>query len=97
MYNMMIAKREVLDQYCQWLFPILFELEKVVDVDGLSSFDARLFGRVSEILFNVWLRHHPEYRVGSLRVLNTDLISWPKKIMSFLRAKFLGKKYGASF
>ena len=97
MYNMMIAKREVLDQYCQWLFPILFELEKVVDVDGLSSFDARLFGRVSEILFNVWLRHHPEYRVGSLRVLNTDPISWPKKIMSFLRAKFLGKKYGASF
>ena len=42
MFNMMIMKREVLDSYCSWLFPILFALEEEIDVVNMSAFDARL-------------------------------------------------------
>ncbi|MDD6352144.1 MAG: DUF4422 domain-containing protein [Lachnospiraceae bacterium] len=57
MWNMMIASRPVYDRYMSWLFSVLEELEKRIDLKGLSSFEQRLFGRVSEILFNVWLHH----------------------------------------
>ena len=55
MFNMFIMKKELLDEYCSWLFPILFELQNRVDITNLTAFEARLFGRVSELLFNVWL------------------------------------------
>ncbi len=57
MFNMCIMRRTYLDAYCKWLFPILADLEDAMqdDLKSMSAFEARLFGRVSEILFNVWL------------------------------------------
>lgn len=51
----MIMERELLDEYCTWLFDILFELSKRVDMSYLSGFQGRFYGRISEIIFNVWL------------------------------------------
>ena len=56
MFNMMIMEKKLLDDYCTWLFDILFELRKRVDMPELDSFQGRFFGRVSEIIFNVWLQ-----------------------------------------
>ena len=58
MFNMMIMKRDLLDAYCSWLFPILFALEDEIDVKNMPAFDARLCGRVSELLLDVWLKHY---------------------------------------
>ena len=33
-YNMLIARREILGQYCEWLFPILFQCEKELSFAG---------------------------------------------------------------
>ena len=103
MFNMCIMRKEYLDAYCSWLFPILAELE--VEMQGelahMSAFEARLFGRVSEILFNVWLMHAQEEdtapRVHEGATMHMEPINWVKKGGAFLRAKFFGKKYGASF
>ena len=99
MWNMLIASRDVYDRYMSWLFPILEELEKGIDLSQLSSFEQRLFGRVSEILFNVWVNQ--EKRKGLLLmeipVLHTVPENWPVKVKSFLSAKIFGKKYKASF
>ena len=32
MFNMFIMKKELLDEYCSWLFPILFELQNRIDI-----------------------------------------------------------------
>ena len=95
MFNMMIMKREVLDQYCSWLFPILFALEKEIDVKNMPAFDARLFGRVSELLLDVWLKQN------NIKYVETGFVqigdeNWGKKIKGFLSAKFGGKKYDRS-
>ena len=55
MFNMMIMEKDCLNNYCSWLFDILFELEKKLDIKELSAFQGRCYGRISEIIFNVWL------------------------------------------
>ena len=95
MFNMMIMKRDLLDAYCSWLFPILFALEDEIDVKNMPAFDARLFGRVSELLLDVWLKQN------KIKYVETGFVqigdeNWGKKIKGFLSAKFGGKKYDRS-
>ena len=46
-FNMFIMKRDKFDAYCEWLFDILFELEKRLDISNYNTNDARVFGFVS--------------------------------------------------
>ncbi|MGT2811633.1 DUF4422 domain-containing protein [Streptococcus minor] len=96
MFNMFIMSKPLSDTYCEWLFPIIDELFNRIDVDGYSSFDARLFGRVSECLFNVWLSHQ-QLKTIEVPFMYMEKVNFFKKGKSFLEAKFLGKKYGSSF
>lgn len=96
MFNMFIMKKEYLDEYCSWLFPILFELKNQIDVKDLTPFEARLFGRVSELLFNVWL-DKTGYKVKEVSYFDAFEVNWIKKGTVFLQAKFFKKKYKESF
>lgn len=96
MFNMFIMKKEIMDKYCEWLFDILFELEKKVDNSKYDNFHARFYGRVSELLLDVWLNTNG-YTYKEVPVLNMEKVNWWKKGTSFLKAKFFGKKYGKSF
>lgn len=95
-FNMFIMKRELADGYCKWLFDILAELEKRIDISEMSPFEARLFGRVSEWLLDVWLTaNNISYR--EIYYIYMEKINWGKKISGFLKAKFFGEKYSESF
>lgn len=53
--NMFIMRKELMDEYCEWIFGVLFKLEsqnmeKKIDTN-------RLYGFLSEILFDVWVEH----------------------------------------
>lgn len=96
MFNMLILKQEHLDAYCSWLFDILFELERRVDATSYDAFHARFFGRVSELLLDVWLEQNP-LNVAEVPLVGTEKTNWLKKGGSFLIAKFFGKKYSKSF
>lgn len=96
MYNMFVMKRPYVDQYCDWLFPILFELEKRIDISKYDAFQARVFGRISEFLIDVWIEHN-KIRYIEVPVLFMGKIKWKRKVISFLKAKFKGEKYNASF
>lgn len=54
--NILICKKDLYDSYCAWLFPILFEVEKQVDMTGYNNYNRRLFGFLSEFLQTVWVR-----------------------------------------
>jgi hypothetical protein len=103
MFNMMIMQKEKLEEYCTWLFDILFELQKRVDMPELSTFQGRFYGRVSEIIFNVWLEYQvntgiiDRNEIKEIRCIHMEKIDWMKKGKAFLSAKFLGKKYEGSF
>lgn len=96
MFNMFIMKKEILNDYCNWLFDILFELEKIIDESKYDSFHARFYGRISELLLDVYLNtNNLSYK--EVRVIDMQKINWLKKGISFLKAKFLGEKYDKSF
>ena len=96
MFNMFVARREVLDDYCQWLFGILAEVEKRVEVLKYDDFHKRFAGRISELLLDVYLntRRLTYKEVG---VINIEKQHLGKRINRFLRAKFNEEKYDESF
>ncbi|EHJ53310.1 DUF4422 domain-containing protein [Streptococcus macacae] len=96
MFNMFIMKKALADRYCQWLFPIIDELYRRLDLTAYSAFDARLFGRISERLFNVWLAKQKAI-VKEVPFMYMEKVNLFQKGKSFLAAKFFGKKYGQSF
>lgn len=96
MFNMFIMKKNKFNEYCEWLFDILFELEKRIDNSKYDSFHARFYGRVSELLLDVWL-NTKGYSYKEVKVISMEKVNWWKKGTSFLKAKFCGKKYGKSF
>ncbi len=96
MFNMFVMKRELLNKYCTWLFSILFELEKRIDVSKYDSFHARFFGRVSELLLDVYLLTN-KIKFVEQPVENLDKVNFFKKAFSFIKAKFTNKKYEKSF
>lgn len=103
MFNMMIMHKNLLNDYCTWLFDILFELKKCIDMPELSKYQGRFYGRISEIIFNVWLDYQikngniKKNEIKELPCVHMEKINWWKKGMSFLKAKYLHKKYEGSF
>lgn len=100
MFNMFIMNRELLNDYCSWLFDILFELENQIKDERLSPFQSRLYGRVSEIIFNCWLNHNrkeKKLKVKEIPYIYLGKVRWGKKIVAFLKAKVVHKKYEGSF
>jgi len=53
--NMFIMRRAIFDKYCAWLFDILFELEKRLNLSDYSEQQKRVFGYIGERLLNIFL------------------------------------------
>ncbi|MCQ2487352.1 MAG: exopolysaccharide biosynthesis protein, partial [Clostridia bacterium] len=66
-------------------------------------FQGRFYGRVSEIIFNVWLTQQikdgviKKRQIAELPCVYTEKINWWKKGAAFLSAKLFHKKYKGSF
>ena len=100
-YNMFIARKELIDSYCTWVFPILEEVESRINVDEYP----RVFGLISEAIFNVWIEHNklnvkevPIYYLGNglrLRMALSDNRIL-RKGYQFLYFNFFKKSKGKS-
>ena len=103
MFNMMIMDKSLLSSYCDWLFDILFELKSRLGEEGLTPFHSRYYGRVSEIIFNVWLEKQIKANtirrseIKEIPYIHMEKIDWWKKGKAFIKAKFTGEKYSGSF
>lgn len=71
--NMMICSRTVFDDYCEWLFRIMFSLEGVLRIAGSGKYQPRIYGYLSERLLNVWVRHN------RLRVCHQFIVEYEQK------------------
>lgn len=54
--NMLVAPKALYDEYCEWLFSILFKLQVEIDLTFEDDYHKRVFGFVSEFLLYVWVK-----------------------------------------
>ena len=90
-FNMFVMKKELLQHYCTWLFDILFELEKELDMTGYTVNDRRVFGFVSERLLDAWLITN-NISFEELDIVYMEHQNWLHKGTAFLKRKFFPKK-----
>ena len=86
-FNMFIMKRDKFDAYCGWLFDILFELERRLDISGYNDNDARVFGFVGERLLDVWLETN-DIAYKDIPYVFMEEQNWVVKGTNFMRRKF---------
>ena len=66
-YNIILAKNEVLEEYCSWLFPVLFRIEEIVDGSDRVKEPNRYMGYVGETLETLYFM----YNKNNLRIAHT--------------------------
>lgn len=86
-FNMFIAKREVIDPLLAWMFSLLFRVEKEIDPSQYDAYNKRVFGFLSELLFDVYCLKN-ELKVKDQKYLFFEKQNWIKKGFRFLERKF---------
>lgn len=56
--NILVAKKEVFDGFCEWLFKILFFVEKHSPYETYDDYNKRAFGFLAERLFALYFIHN---------------------------------------
>ena len=56
-YNMFVTRREILNDYCEWLFSFLLDAADRLDIVGLSQKQQRIAGYYAEMMWTVWMHH----------------------------------------
>lgn len=102
-YNMFIMNREDFNAYCSWLFEILEEVERRVDISHYSASQQRIFGYMSERLMNVWLIANNKeiitkpviwYTDGDDSSLHTNFIKYNiRQLMNSISVKLAAPRY----
>lgn len=83
--NIMITKKEILDEYCEWLFKILYRTEEVLDPDTYlnDNYRKRMFGFLSERLLNVWVIKNKD----KLKIKEFPMISFQEDFKEKVKQK----------
>lgn len=71
LFNMIITKKENYDLYCEWIFGVLFEVEKRMIDAGETNFSRRM-GMLAERLQDVWLKKN-NMKLKQCFVTHTEL------------------------
>ncbi len=91
LFNMLVTDRDTFGRYCEWLFGILTELERQLDISSYTGDDARVFGLVSERLLDVWLESTGTPRLEVPYVF-LDKQNWLVKGGRFLKRKLVSPR-----
>lgn len=83
--NMFIMRKELFDDYNTWLFSILAETEKRIDMSNYSVEGLRTPGHIAERLLGIYYtylkEHYPQYRLSVIQrtiIWNTDKTELPR-------------------
>lgn len=88
-YNMFIMAIDEFDKYCEWLFKILAEMEKRINISNYSVVQGRIFGYMAERLLNVWLcnKNYRQKMFPVYKYSNESQYSFIKRLIVLVRNK----------
>lgn len=93
-FNMFIMSKKLFDEYAEWVFFVLGELEKQTDIESYSDYNKRIYGFLSERLFNVWIEKHKELKIKTLYANNVERKPWVDNIRNLKGKVFTRLFYG---
>ena len=69
--NMFIMKKKIFEDYCKFVFPILFDLEQKINLEGRDGYQRRALAFISERLTSLFIysKKNQGYRVKSIEPL----------------------------
>ncbi len=88
MFNMFIMRKDYFDEYCEWLFAILFEIEKKLDISDYSTYETRVFGFLAERMLDIFIETK-QLSYKEINVMFMESQNWLKKGSLFLKRKFI--------
>ena len=88
MLNMFIMRREQFDGYCEWLFNILFEVER--HILEYRQWDDRVCGAISELMLDIYLTKN-NLSIVERPLVELEGVSLIKKVSNRLK-RMLGVK-----
>ncbi|WP_294426355.1 DUF4422 domain-containing protein [uncultured Streptococcus sp.] len=84
MFNMLCTSKKLFDDYCEWLFDILFYVEANIDLQNRSSYQQRALGFLAERLMNVWVEVNTD-KISRLPIYYYEKNKFVSAIKSFKR------------
>lgn len=83
-YNCYIMKQPLFDRLCRFQFPIMFEMERLLDMTGYSSGMKRTPAYIGEMLYGIFMHHIITYENWRVKELQMVFISDAERPTSFL-------------
>lgn len=90
-FNIFASNRELMDEYCIWVFDILQRLESITDITSYDDYQKRIFGFLSERLFTTWI-HHRKLSIKELPIKNPEHSEekiYQKKLSKLTRPEYV--------
>ena len=84
-YNMLITRKNILNDYCSFLFSILERLEEKIDIHERNPYQQRVFGFLGERLFQTWLIKNSNLTTIEFPVYNVEKSLSKQKIKSLFK------------
>lgn len=91
MFNMFVMKKEYFDKYCQWMFPILFEVDKRIDTSSYTAIEKRAVAYLAEFMMDIWLDIN-RISVKEVNVIFMEYQNWLIKGGKFIQRKIFGQQ-----
>lgn len=66
-YNCFVMKKEAFNSLCEFVFGVLFELEKKIDTTNMSETSIRFPGYAGEWLYSIWMHHQEKEKKWKVR------------------------------
>ncbi len=92
-FNMFIMEKSVFDAYCEWLFDILFKVEKMTNITDWNQSEQRVYGYLAERLLDVYLLKN-KINTKDLSYMFMEKQNWLKKGFNFIKRKFRKNSVG---
>lgn len=84
--NVIVTRKEIFNDYCTFLFSVLDELEKRLDISTYDTNQQRVFGYVSELLVDTYFVYHKQFKIKELPLINFEY-SKKHRIYGYLRRR----------
>lgn len=68
--NMFVFKKKIFFDFCEWLFPLLFEIQANIDLTGNSNYQNRAVGFIAERLTGIFITKilEEQYKTNTLPI-----------------------------